>query len=200
MMNFDLNNKSERVLAASLSCFKQYGFKRTNMEDIAKAADMSRPALYLLFKNKTDIFRSLSEVFHAKTLLAAEQVLAEKTSIQTRISTAVSVRMTPLYTLAHEFVHGPELFDVNQSTSGDINAKADDTFLRMLTGALQTSLAVGEITGGPDDLAARELAQLILASAIGLKTFAFSAQDYETLLVKSVGTFFEGMAPKPMAK
>ena len=112
-MNFDLNNKTERVLAASLSCFKQYGFKRTSMEDLAKAADMSRPALYLLFKNKTDIFRSLSEAFHAKTLLSAKQALADNTSIQTRMSAAVTARMTPLYALAHDSVHGPELFDVN---------------------------------------------------------------------------------------
>jgi AcrR family transcriptional regulator len=196
MMNFDLNNKSERVLAASLSCFKQYGFKRTSMEDLAKAADMSRPALYLLFKNKTDIFRSLSEAFHTKILLSAEQALAENTSIQTRISTAVVARMAPLYALAHESTHGPELFDVNQSTAGDINAKADDTFLQLITDALQSGISEGKITGGPDNLAARELAQLILANAIGLKTFTFSAKDYETLLAKSIGTFFQGMMPK----
>lgn len=196
MVNFDLNNKTERVLAASLSCFKQYGFKRTSMEDLAKAADMSRPALYLLFKNKTDICRSLSETFHAKTLLSAKQALAGNTSIQTRISAAVTARMTPLYALVYDSVHGSELFDVNQSTSGDLNAKADDTFLRMLTDDLQASLDTGEITGGPDGMAARELAQLIIASAIGLKTFAFSAHDFEILLGKSVATFFQGMTPK----
>ena len=163
------------------------------MEDIAKAADMSRPALYLLFKNKTDIFRSLSEAFHAKTLHAVDQALAENTPVQMRISAAVTARMTALYALAHDSAHGPELFDVNQSTSGDINAKADDDFLGKLTEALHTSLSSREISGGPDNMAARELAQLILASAIGLKTFAFSAQDYETLLAKSVGTFFQGM-------
>lgn len=195
-MNFDLNNKTERVLAASLSCFKQYGFKRTNMEDIAKAADMSRPALYLLFKNKTDIFRSLSDAFHAKTLHAVDQALAGNAPVQTRISNAVTARMTSLYALAHDSAHGPELFDVNQSTSGDINAKADDDFLGKLTDTLKSSLSSGEITGGPDEMAARELAQLLLASAIGLKTFAFSANDYEILLAKSVGTFFEGMVPK----
>lgn len=196
MMNFDPNNKTERVLAASLTCFKQYGFKRTSMEDIAKAADMSRPALYLLFKNKTDIFRSLSEAFHTKTLRAAKMALSGNAPIRQRISAAMAARMTPLYALAHDSAHGPELFDVNQSTSGDINAKADDKFLRLLSDHLQASLKSGEISDGPDGLAARELAQLILASAVGLKTFAFSAQDYETLLVKSVGTFFQGVSAK----
>lgn len=194
-MNFDPNNKTERVLAASLTCFKQYGFKRTSMEDIAKAADMSRPSLYLVFKNKTDIFRSLSEAFHAKTLLATQQALDMDAPMQERITAAVVARMTPLYALAHDSVHGPELFDVNQNTSGDINADADDKFLGLLTDNLQASLKAGEITGGPNEMAARELAQVILASAIGLKSFAFSAHDYQTLLQKSVGTFFQGLTP-----
>jgi len=196
MMNFDLSDKTGRTLAASLSCFKKYGFKRTSMEDIAKAANMSRPALYLLFKNKTDIFRCLTHEFHAKTLQAAEDALSGNAPVRERIAASVAARMTPLYALAHDSAHGPELFDVNQSTSGDINAKADNDFLSKLTESLQSSLDAKEITGGPDNMAARELAQLILASAVGLKTFAFSAQDYETLLVKSVGTLFQGMMPK----
>ena len=39
-----------------MKVFLAYGFARTTMDDIARAADMSRPALYLLFKNKTDIY------------------------------------------------------------------------------------------------------------------------------------------------
>ena len=194
-MKFNLNNKSERVLDASLKCFKQYGFKRTSMEDIASASGISRPALYLLFKNKTDIFRSLSQAFHAKTLQAAQQELDTDKDIQTRICAAMTARMTPLYALAHDSAHGPELFDVNQSTSGDLNADADDTFLRMLSEVFQDGLSAGTITNAPNDLAARELAQLILAGAIGLKSFAFSAQDYETLMIKSIGTFFHGLSP-----
>ncbi len=196
MMNFDLNKKSERVLDASLKCFKQYGFKRTSMEDIAKASDMSRPALYLLFKNKTDIFRSLSQAFHAKTLQAAQIYLDADTDFKTRLSNAMTARMAPLYALAHESVHGPELFDVNQSTSGDLNTQADADFLHMLTEALQNELSAGRITNGSNGLVARELAQLLLASAIGLKSFAFSTQDYETLLVKSIDTLFQGLSPQ----
>lgn len=195
-MNFNLNNKSERVLDASLKCFKQYGFKRTSMEDIAKACDMSRPALYLLFKNKTDIFRSLSQAFHAKTLQAAQVVLDADTDLQTRISNAMAARMAPLYALAHDSAHGPELFDVNQSTSGDLNAEADDVFLHMICEALQDGISAKVITSGPNALTTRELAQLLLASARGLKSFAFSTQDYESLLVKSVGIFFQGLSPK----
>ena len=196
MMDFTTNTKSGRILNAALHCFKQYGFKRTSMDDIAKAADMSRAALYLLYKNKTDIFRSLSQEFHKKTLTNAQTALNSKTTLQTRIASSVIARMAPLYMLAHDSLHGPELFDVNQSISADINADADTRFLHMLTQALQCGFDKGEITTTTDDLAARELAQLIMAGAAGLKTYAFSVQDYETLLTKSIGTLFQGLAPK----
>ena len=196
MMDFTKNTKADKILGAALTCFKQYGFKRTSMEDIAKAADISRPAIYNLFKNKTDVFRSLSQQFHGQTLQSAAAALAVKTPLQQRIAGAMIARMSPLYALAHDSLHGPELFDVNQSTSADTNAQADDDFLQMLTDALQDGLEAKHITGGTETLAARELAQFIIASASGLKSFAFSAQDYEALLGKSVATFFQGLSPK----
>jgi AcrR family transcriptional regulator len=196
MMDFATNTKAGRILNAALLCFKQYGFKRTSMDDIAKAADMSRAALYLLYKNKTDIFRSLSLAFHEKTLGNATTAFDTEGSLQTRITKAVTARMAPLYMLAHDSLHGPELFDVNQSISADINADADTRFLHMLTQALQNGFDAQDITTTTDDLAARELAQLVMAGATGLKTYAFSAQDYETLLTKSIGTLFQGLAPK----
>ncbi len=196
MMDFNTNTKADKILGAALGCFKQYGFKRTSMDDIAKAADISRPAIYNLFKNKTDVFRSLSEKFHGKTLESSRTALAARAPLQRRIAGAMTARMSPLYALAHDSLHGPELFDVNQSTSADINAQADDDFLQMLTAALQTGLDATQITSGPDNLAARELAQFIMANAVGLKSFAFSANDYETLLTKSVGALFQGLTPK----
>jgi AcrR family transcriptional regulator len=43
------DDKRTRILAAARSVFLRYGFKRVNMNDIADAAGVSRPALYLLF-------------------------------------------------------------------------------------------------------------------------------------------------------
>ena len=50
------DDKKSRILAAARSVFLRYGFKRVSMNDIAEAAAVSRPALYLLFKNKEEIF------------------------------------------------------------------------------------------------------------------------------------------------
>jgi len=44
--------KREKVLEAALGVFLRYGYKRVTMNDIAEAARISRPALYLVFDSK----------------------------------------------------------------------------------------------------------------------------------------------------
>ena len=53
------DEKSARILNAALSVFALYGYRRASMEDIAKAAGMSRAAIYQHFRNKEDIHHTL---------------------------------------------------------------------------------------------------------------------------------------------
>ena len=41
--------KKSKILTAARSVFLRYGYRRVNMNDIAEAAGLSRPALYILF-------------------------------------------------------------------------------------------------------------------------------------------------------
>ena len=191
MMNLDLNLKANRVLHAALTCFKQYGFKRTSMDDIAKSADMSRPALYLLFKNKTDIFRSIATQYHELTLSNAQNALQSDEDIQTRITNAITIRKLPLYALTHGSPHGPELFDVTMSTAADINARANETFQNYMTEALESALNNGDIF--TNDISPRELVQIIYAGAFGLQTAAANEDHYAQLLSKMINTLFNGL-------
>lgn len=51
--------KEERVIEAATGVFLRYGHARTTMRDIAEAAGISRPALYLIFPRKDDIFAAV---------------------------------------------------------------------------------------------------------------------------------------------
>src|SRR3546814_16147684 len=48
-------SKIDRAVIAAADQFIRYGFARTTMGDIARASDMSRPALYLLFPGKEEL-------------------------------------------------------------------------------------------------------------------------------------------------
>lgn len=49
------------VLRKAAGLFVERGFTSTNLEDIAKAVGLSRPALYYYFKNKDDVLTALVE-------------------------------------------------------------------------------------------------------------------------------------------
>jgi AcrR family transcriptional regulator len=48
-----------RVLDAARSCFSRYGVARTRVEDVAKAAGISRPLLYLHFEGRNGLIEAL---------------------------------------------------------------------------------------------------------------------------------------------
>ncbi len=52
------STRRERILAVALEVFGRYGFRRASMDEIARAADISRQGLYLHFANKDALFRA----------------------------------------------------------------------------------------------------------------------------------------------
>ncbi|HEV7862092.1 MAG TPA: TetR/AcrR family transcriptional regulator [Acidimicrobiia bacterium] len=44
-----------RIFTSAISCFKQYGLRRTTMDDVAAAAGVSRKTVYNYFVNKTGL-------------------------------------------------------------------------------------------------------------------------------------------------
>ena len=64
--------KDVLIIEAATSVFLRYGFRRTTMGDLAEAAGVSRPALYLRFCNKEKIFETVLQAFAARTLEAIE--------------------------------------------------------------------------------------------------------------------------------
>lgn len=48
--------KEQRVISAAKAVFLKYGYRRVTMNDLAQASGMSRPALYLVFPKKEDVF------------------------------------------------------------------------------------------------------------------------------------------------
>jgi AcrR family transcriptional regulator len=53
--------RPDEVLDAALDQFARNGFAATRMDDIAKAAGLSKAAIYLYFPSKEDVFKALVE-------------------------------------------------------------------------------------------------------------------------------------------
>ncbi|WP_115707088.1 TetR/AcrR family transcriptional regulator [Legionella sainthelensi] len=55
------DKRKEIILKAALKCFLQFGYSKTSMEDVAKEANLSRPLIYLKFKNKEELYVEVIE-------------------------------------------------------------------------------------------------------------------------------------------
>ena len=52
----DGGDRRDGVLAAAVEAFLRFGYRKTSMEDVARAASISRPGLYFLFGSKQELF------------------------------------------------------------------------------------------------------------------------------------------------
>jgi AcrR family transcriptional regulator len=71
--------RRELVLTAALDTFARYGYRKTSMEDVAHAAAISRPGLYLLFGSKRELFSAAVTQALDRSLTAVAEVLADTT-------------------------------------------------------------------------------------------------------------------------
>jgi AcrR family transcriptional regulator len=52
------NETQQRILDAAIRCVKERGVEKTNLNDIAKEAGVTRPTVYSYFPNRKDIIRT----------------------------------------------------------------------------------------------------------------------------------------------
>lgn len=70
--------RREQILSAARRCFIENGYHPTRMDDIARAAGLSKGGVYFHFKSKQEVFESLvSEEFEASVTFL-EKVVSEE--------------------------------------------------------------------------------------------------------------------------
>lgn len=166
------------ILAAAAEVFARYGFKRTAMEDIARAAGVSRAALYLHYRNKQDIFRSLVqgyfELAEARMAAALRPGLAPEVALEAAFAAKLGPEMMPLL----ESPHGAELIDANFATAADLVEAAEARLGGLIAAWLDTEARAGRLTLAPFDGDAGALARTMVSALGGLK---HQCRSYEAL-------------------
>jgi TetR/AcrR family transcriptional regulator, regulator of autoinduction and epiphytic fitness len=77
--------RQHALLDAAVSVFARYGFRKTSMDEVARAAGVSRQGLYLQFSNKEELFRKAVAHQLALQLAAAKTALASPASLEVRL-------------------------------------------------------------------------------------------------------------------
>jgi AcrR family transcriptional regulator len=107
--------RTAKVLEAGLQVFLRYGFKRTTMGDLAEAAGMSRPALYLVYPSKEDIFIAGLRKILDENLAEIRAGLAQRGSLREKLRFAFEVWCVKPFTM---ILSSPDAKDLLESTAG----------------------------------------------------------------------------------
>lgn len=158
------------ILKAAFEAFSLYGFRRTSMEDIARGAGMSRAALYLHYRNKEDIFRSLTQFYYDDAAAQVAGVLARELPPEEALDQAFAAQAGQIFDALLSSPHGDELLDTKYAHGADIATAGEARLVGLYDAWLQREAAAGRISlalSGDDPAA---LAGTMMAALHGLKS------------------------------
>lgn len=157
------------IRAAAFEVFGAYGYKRTSMEDIAKAAGMSRAALYLHYRNKQDIFRAMVVDYFDATESRMRAALQPGTAPVPALRAAFAAKMGRELQALMESPHGEELLDANQSACPDLVRDGDARLAAVLADWISGEARAGRVALSAFGGDAEALSRIIIAAINGQK-------------------------------
>ena len=176
--------RRSRVLEAALGVFLRFGFRKTSMDEVARAADLSRQGLYLQFASKEELFRATVDYALAAALESAAAKLRDPAAtIQDKLTGAFDewhgryVGMMQGHDVA-------ELIELKDTVLGPLFTEYEQQFAEAVTRAIRASgLPAAYKSAG---LTARQLADTLNATSIGLKHTAASRAAFVDALTVAV--------------
>lgn len=190
------DEKRDAVFEAAADVFSRYGFRRTSMNDVAEAAGISRPALYLMFDNKEDLFRQLASFRQAEAIEAAVVVLSGAGPVADRVNRAILAYERVFYEPIAGSPHGAEFMDLNLSVASDDLVRGRDRLVGHIAASLEEALARGEIRFADASMTPSDFAQLLMFSINGMKKAASSVEDFRQKIRDVCAIFMASIAQR----
>ncbi|MGB6308373.1 MAG: helix-turn-helix domain-containing protein [Steroidobacteraceae bacterium] len=169
------DTRQSALLDAAVGVFARYGFRKTSMEEVARAAGVSRQGLYLQFANKEELFRKALEHSLSSQLNEAIAALSQgEQSLELRIIAACNA-------WSGRFVgslgaDAADLMCASTSLAGATLTHYEGQFEAALTRAIADSpLSAFCSTAGMSPV---DLARTLHATARGLKQRSASREEF----------------------
>ncbi len=160
-------DKQKSIAQAAFQVFAEHGFRKTSMQLIAQKAGMSRPALYLHFQSKEDVFRFLAIGYLTKVADSIDRILAVS-GPATQVLQRVFDAFDPdgIKAILLDAKHGDELMAITNDSMKDAADKIAARINYAFSKWLEQENTARRIVCDTPELTART----IMSSYEGLKT------------------------------
>ena len=181
------------VLDAAVGVFARYGFRKTSMDEVARAAGVSRQGLYLQFANKEELFRKALEHSLSSQLNDAVAALSRREDgVEARLLAACDA-------WSGRFVgslgsDAADLMCASTSLAGATLTHYETQFEAALARAIADSALCAVYTAA--GLSSQELARVLHATARGLKHRCASREEFLNGMRVAARMFCTAVEPK----
>ena len=191
----DKEEYRKKIILTAGQIFSRYGFRKTTMEEIAKALNIGKSSIYYYFKSKEDIFETV--VLHEANILRNELTTAIKSvdSPIEKMEKYVFVRMKSFEKLSNYY---NSIFDKNLSHY-DFIEKIREKYDREELAILRLILCIGS-RRGVFSIANSEYTALVVQTTLkGLEVPLFwkkKEENIEDRLRAILDVLFNGILKK----
>lgn len=169
------------------------------MDDLARAAGISRQGLYLHFASKEELFTQATTWLAQQSLAAMRAALArEDLPIEERLIGAFAALHAQRDGSQMSLEHMNEIVVTARQLVGSVLEEFDQTFLKELARAIQSSGA--DVPWRSAGMTAKSLAQHLQAASHGLKHSASTAAEYQAGIRIAVRLVCGSPAPQPTVR
>jgi AcrR family transcriptional regulator len=178
------------ILAAAVKVFFQFGYRKTSMEDVAAAAQVSRQTLYLQFHDKERLFRAALEYVTEQMLASIKRLVANRNgTVEQKLMGVFEVLCEDSLALSSQ-VNIAELVVVARSQVEGIVSRFESDVLSVIADILtQAGTATRWERHG---IGAQELALHLLDTSAGVKSATGNLSDYKQRMALAIRIIVKG--------
>ncbi|MBX3505231.1 MAG: TetR/AcrR family transcriptional regulator [Parvibaculum sp.] len=160
-------DKREAIVAAALDLFRHYGYRRTSMEDIARAASVAKGTLYLYFESKDQLFDAICRSLADGVAQGLAEADALKLPLEEKLLALMDAKFGFVYSLILSSPHASELIESSHQLPSapfeEVTAAFHDAILRLVRQGVRS----GELDPKRAGLTEKEAAETLIAAAVG---------------------------------
>ena len=171
--------KKDKILGAALDVFLRYGYKRVTMNDIAEAAGISRPALYLVFESKEDIFKSVYEHWVKGTLIEIESKIGQLKTPEEKLRAAFELWTVRPFERMRASSEAAELLESTFGFAQDSVSQGYRSFEKILLPVLKSHR---KFQSAKTKVSAEKTARVLSGAVRGFKIVAKDVPEIRSLI------------------
>lgn len=183
------DTKRNRTIEAAADLFLRHGFARTTMGDIAQASEMSRPALYLIFPGKEEVFEAAVLHLNRLRIEEIEGAVAKVQSLAEKLFVACDLWLVQVFALQRDIPDARDMDDL----SFPVVRKVYIDLQVLLAGLIADAFPAGRLA-----VPAEELARGLVFAVRGLGATARDVDDMRQMTRLQVDLMCAALTETPL--